>query len=76
MPVSGFLATNAHGFPLVWFGLLPVWSPIGKSPEIAWTLSGIHAWSAWILLGLLALHLGATFLHHVIRRDRTLLRIL
>ncbi|WP_246659089.1 cytochrome b/b6 domain-containing protein [Rhizobium sp. FY34] len=27
MPVSGFLATNAHGFPLVWFGIVPVWSP-------------------------------------------------
>lgn len=23
MPVSGFLATNAHGFPLQWFGVVP-----------------------------------------------------
>ncbi|MBR0558319.1 cytochrome b [Ciceribacter sp. L1K23] len=76
MPVSGFLATNAHGFPLVWFGLLPVWSPIGKTPDIAWTLSAIHAWSAWILLLLFALHIGAVLLHHVIKRDNTLYRIL
>lgn len=76
MPVSGFLATNAHGFPLVWFSLLPVWSPIGKSPDIAWTLSSIHAYSAFILLGLIALHLGAVLLHHVIRRDHTLYRML
>lgn len=76
MPVSGFLATNAHGFPLVWFGLLPVWSPLGKSPDIAWVLSAVHEWSAWILLGLVALHLGAALLHHVIRRDQTLFRIL
>ena len=53
MPVSGFLATNAHGFPLKWFGLFTVWSPISKSPDIAWTLSTIHGWSAWILLSLL-----------------------
>lgn len=76
MPVSGFLATNAHGFPLKWFGLFEVWSPIGKTPDIAWTLSGIHAWSAWILLGLFALHIGAVLMHHVIKRDTTLYRIL
>jgi cytochrome b561 len=76
MPVSGFLATNAHGFPLKWFGLFTVWSPIGKSPDIAWTLSAIHEWSAWILLGLVALHIGAALFHHVVRRDETLYRIL
>ncbi|WP_082837078.1 cytochrome b [Labrenzia sp. OB1] len=76
MPVSGFLATNAHGFPLTWFGVLPIWSPIGKSPDIAWTLSGIHAWSAWILLGLFAMHFGAVLLHHVIKRDQTLYKII
>ena len=76
MPLSGFLATNAHGFPLTWFGVLPVWSPIGKTPDIAWTLSAIHHWSAWILLALIAVHLAATLFHHVIRRDHTLYRIL
>lgn len=76
MPLSGFLATNAHGFPLSWFGVLPVWSPIGKSPDIAWTLSAIHEWSAWILLGLFAMHIGAVLFHHVLRRDATLYRII
>ncbi|MET0172955.1 MAG: cytochrome b [Agrobacterium vaccinii] len=76
MPVSGFLATNAHGFPLEWFGVVPVWSPIGKSPQIAPTLSAIHEWSAWIVLGLFALHMLAVIFHHLIRRDTTLYRIL
>lgn len=76
MPVSGFLATNAHGFPLVWFGLVPVWSPLDKAPDIAGTLSAIHGFSAWILLLLFALHIGAVLLHHVIKRDNTLYRIL
>lgn len=76
MPVSGFLATNAHGFPLKWFGLIDVWSPIGKSPDIAPILSAIHEWSAWIILGLVALHLAAAVFHHVIRKDATLYRIL
>lgn len=76
MPVSGFLATNAHGFPLQWFGLLPIWSPIGKSPDIAPTFSTIHEWSAWIILALFALHMLAVIFHHLIRRDATLYRIL
>lgn len=76
MPVSGFLATNAHGFPLVWFGIVPVWSPLDKAPEIAGLFSAIHGWSAWILLLLFALHMGAVLLHHIIRRDNTLYRIL
>ncbi|WP_439530078.1 cytochrome b [Pannonibacter sp.] len=76
MPVSGFLATNAHGFPLVWFNLVPVWSPIGKTPEIAGIFSAIHGFSAWGLLALLALHLGAVLVHHAVRRDTTLYKML
>lgn len=76
MPVSGFLATNAHGFPLQWFGLVEIWSPLGKSPQIAPVLSAIHEWSAWIVLGLVALHLLAVIFHHLVRRDATLYRIL
>ncbi|TPW27898.1 cytochrome b [Martelella alba] len=76
MPVSGFLATNAHGFPLLWFGTIPIWSPIGKTPDIAWTLSAIHFWSAWILLALIGLHIAAALFHHLIRRDATLYKIL
>ncbi|MEO1113159.1 MAG: cytochrome b [Pseudomonadota bacterium] len=76
MPVSGFLATNAHGFPLNWFGIVQVWSPIGKSPDIAWTLSAIHEWSAWILLALFALHIGAVLFHHMLKKDQTLYKIL
>lgn len=70
------LATNAHGFPLQWFGVIPIWSPLGKSPEIAPTFSMIHEWSAWIVLGLFALHMLAVIFHHLIRRDATLYRIL
>ncbi len=76
MPVSGFLATNAHGFPLSWFGLFEVWSPIGKSPAIAGTFSAVHGWSAWILISLVGLHVAAALFHHVVRRDGTLMRML
>lgn len=76
MPISGFLATNAHGFPLEWFGILPIWSPIGKMPDVAPILSAIHEWTGWILLALFALHLSGVLMHHIIKRDDTLNRML
>jgi len=76
MPVSGFLATNAWGFPLSWFGLIPVPSPIGENKEVAPLLSTIHATLGWTILVLFAIHLGAVLFHHVLRRDRTLYRML
>jgi cytochrome b561 len=69
MPVSGFLATNAHGFPLRWFGILPVWSPIGRQPEIAPFLSVLHASTAWLILALVGLHIAGALFHRIIRRD-------
>ena len=35
MPITGFLATNAWGFPLSIFGVLPMPVPVGKDEEIA-----------------------------------------
>ena len=48
----------------------------GSRPDIAGFLSGIHYVSAWVILGLFGLHMGAVLMHHVLRRDETLHRIL
>ena len=42
MPVIGFLATNAWGFPLTVFGVLPLPVPFGKDEELAKLLSFLH----------------------------------
>lgn len=76
MPISGFLATNAHGFPLQWFGLLPIWSPIDKTPAIAPLLSTVHAWISWAILTLVALHVTGALYHRLVRRDDTLDRMI
>lgn len=75
-PVTGFLATNAHGFPLTWFWLVPIPSPIGKAPDIAPVLSALHLVFGWAILILLALHIAGVLRHHVLRRDRTLERMI
>jgi cytochrome b561 len=50
--------------------------PDWESPDIAPVFSAVHEWSAWILLGLFTVHIGAVLMHHVIRKDDTLYRII
>ncbi len=76
MPVVGFLATNAWGFPLTWFGLVPLPDPVGKNVPSAETLTSVHRLMAWSLVGLIALHAGAALWHQFVRRDGTLRKML
>ena len=75
-PLVGVLATTAWGFPFKWLGLLTIPSPLGKNEALAPVLSGIHFWSALLLVALVALHAGAALWHHFIRRDDTLRKML
>lgn len=76
MPVVGFLATNAWGFPLRWFGLIPLPSPLGRHEALAPLLTALHGWMALALGLLVALHAAAALWHHWGRGDDTLRRML
>ncbi|WP_423823338.1 cytochrome b [Salinisphaera sp. SPP-AMP-43] len=73
-PVFGFLMATAHG-PFRWFGLIPVWSPMGQSPQAASLLGTAHEVTAWIILALVGLHIAGALYHRIIRRDDTLARM-
>jgi cytochrome b561 len=75
MPVIGLLDTNAWGFPLSWFDLFPIPSPIGKNEAIAPLLSTLHWIGALALGAIVAAHLLGAVYHQTIRRDRLLQRM-
>lgn len=75
MPVIGFLATNAWGFPLKLFDLIPLPSPIGKNEVLARTLSFLHECGAVAIGTLIVTHLGGVGYHTFIRRDGVLKRM-
>jgi cytochrome b561 len=76
-PILGFLATNAFGFPLTWYGLIgPIPSPVGKNVPLAEILLPIHRGMVWTLAAMLAMHIPAALFHHFVRRDDTLRRML
>ncbi|MFC7739306.1 cytochrome b [Roseomonas sp. GCM10028921] len=76
MPVVGFVATNAWGFPVNWFGLVPLPDPVGKNVPLAETLTFVHRLMAWSLFCMVALHATAAVWHQFIRRDGTLRKML
>lgn len=76
MPLTGFLATNAWGFPLSVFNVLPIPSPVGKDEALAKVLSFLH-WCGAIAIGLLIVgHLAGVVHHSFVRRDGLLRRML
>lgn len=75
MPVIGFLATNAWGFPLSVFGVLPLPSPLGKDEDLAKLLSLLHWSGAIAIILLIGGHLTGVVYHTFIRRDGLLKRM-
>jgi len=76
LPVIGFLATNAWGFPLSVFGVLPLPSPIGKDEALAKVLATLHWTGAFAVIALIGGHVAGVIYHTFIRRDRLLQRML
>ncbi|MCS7268418.1 MAG: cytochrome b [Geminicoccaceae bacterium] len=78
MPITGFLAAAASplGIPTLLFGVIPIPHPIGPDARLEAFLLGLHQFEGWVLAALLALHVGAALKHHLIDRDRVLVRMI
>jgi len=76
MPVLGWAANSALGFPphFWWLVGLPSIAPEGK--VLGFGLLGAHRALGYALILLLALHVGGAFWHHLVRKDDTLRRML
>ncbi len=74
MPVIGWLATAAGGYPVEFFGgTLP--GLIGKDPALSETLYTLHFYFGLGLMGLVGLHIAAAFFHTLIKRDGLISRM-
>ncbi|GAB3342705.1 cytochrome b [Marilutibacter aestuarii] len=77
MPLSGWLYDSASGLrPLRWFGMAEVPKLSAPDPGIRDFAHEAHEWLFWVLVALVALHVGAAFYHHIFQRDDTLKRML
>ncbi|MBB5209441.1 cytochrome b [Chiayiivirga flava] len=77
MPISGWLYDSASGLrALTWFGLFTVPKLAAPDRDLRGLAHDMHETGIWILLALLAAHIGAALYHHFVVRDRTLVRML
>jgi cytochrome b561 len=75
VPLLGWAYSNAAGFPVVWFGVLPLPDWVGPDKALAATLKEVHGWAAWTLAALIAAHIAGALKHQFIDRDRLLARM-
>jgi cytochrome b561 len=79
-PVLGFFTTNALGFPqqgaTAFLGFVNLPKFMEASPDLAPLLHWAHSIVGWLLIPLIASHIGGVVYHHTVRGDGTLLRML
>lgn len=76
VPLTGWAYTSAAGFPVVWFGVLPLpdFVPSGDK-ALADAIKPFHGAAAFTLAGLVVLHVAAAIKHQVVDRDGLLARM-
>lgn len=75
-PIVGFLDTNAWNAPVVWYGIVPIPSPIAPDKVLAPRLSLLHEGVALLILLAVLTHLAGVAYHQAGRRDGLLRRML
>lgn len=75
MPVSGYVFSGAGGHSVPWFGLFSWPIVVSQDKQIANFAQGLHYAGAWIIGGVLALHVLAVVWHRWVKRDEVLSRM-
>lgn len=77
MPLVGWLTASATNFPSYIANNPALELPHLPVPNEAYEpLGSIHSAGAWVILALLALHVGAALKHHFVNRDDVLTRMI
>ena len=75
MPLTGWAATSAFGRPIMFLGVvqLPDW--VAKDHALGKFLEEMHGYFAYLLAGVITLHIMAALYHNFIKKDNVLYRI-
>jgi len=76
IPMVGWAYSSAAGFQIVVYGVLPMPNILMVDPDLAKAIKPWHAWLAYALAALVALHVAAGLKHHFVDRDGLLRRML
>lgn len=74
-PISGWIYSNAVGYPIVYLGMFPLPTLVAKSKEIAAVWLQVHKACGGMIFIAVILHVLAALKHQFINRDGTLRRM-
>lgn len=69
VPLVGWAYSSAAGFPIVWFGILPLPDFVPVDKALAESIKPWHGRLAWVLAVLVVLHVAAALKHQFVDRD-------
>jgi cytochrome b561 len=75
IPLVGWAMTSAKGYPVVWFGVLPLPDWVPKDKALGDLLEDVHGVLAWSLAALVVAHVAAALKHQFIDKDGLLDRM-
>ncbi|HET8871256.1 MAG TPA: cytochrome b [Aquabacterium sp.] len=75
VPLAGWAYSSAKGYPIVWFGVLPLPDLVAPNKELAEVFKELHEVAAFGLIGLVGLHVAAVIKHQLIDKDGLLNRM-
>lgn len=76
MVVSGYLISTADGRPVEVFGWFGVPAPGLEIENLEDKAGVVHAWTGYLLMGLILLHATGALKHHFFNHDATLVRMI
>jgi cytochrome b561 len=75
-PILGWANASARDWMGTVFGVAALPRLVAPKARIGMLAGDVHTWLAWILLGLIGLHVAAALYHHFVRHDGVLRRML
>jgi cytochrome b561 len=75
MPVTGYMFSAAGGYSLPWFGLFQWPRLLPHDMGLAHWSEWLHDKAAWVIVGIVMLHIAAVVWHVAVKRDGVLARM-
>jgi cytochrome b561 len=76
VPLAGWANASARGWIVKLLGIVPYPTLASKGSPAGMALGDVHSVLAWVLFGVIALHIAAALLHRFVFRDSVLQRML
>jgi cytochrome b561 len=75
VPLAGWAYSSAAGFPVVWFGVLPLPDLVAPNRELAEAIKPVHQILAYTMAAIVVVHVAGALKHRFVDRDGLLQRM-